>query len=389
MQTYIKNFLEHQQQKNLLRDLKIINKKNNVEITVGNRKYIDFSSNDYLSLSNHKYLINKSIEFTERYGTGGNASRLLSGTMDYHILLEEKIAELKDKGTGLIFGSGFIANTSIIPALVGKDDVIFADKFVHASIIDGIILSRCKFFRFNHNDINHLETMMKLHRHKYKNSLIITESVFSMDGDIASLKDIVDVKYKYNSLLYVDEAHATGVFGKKGAGIIEKFGLTDDVDIIMGTFGKALGSYGAYITASQHIKKFLINKARGFIYSTALPASVIGASIGAIELLSKEPARRKQLLENSNYLRDKLQEANIEIEGESQIIPVIIGESKKAVLIAELLQERGYFILPIRPPTVPIGTARLRLSLNYGHSKNILKKFIQDFLEIYETEIKK
>ena len=157
----------------------------------------------------------------------------------------------------------------------------------------------------------------------------------------------------------------------------------------MGTFGKALGSYGAYITASQHIKKFLINKARGFIYSTALPASVIGASIGAIELLSKEPARRKQLLENSNYLRDKLQEANIEIEGESQIIPVIIGESKKAVLIAELLQERGYFILPIRPPTVPIGTARLRLSLNYGHSKNILKKFIQDFLEIYETEIKK
>ena len=389
MHNFINTFLKEQENKNLLRRLRVINKKKDVVLKINNKSYIDFSSNDYLSLSGHKALIKTAKRYTAKYGTGGNASRLLSGTMEFHIELENKIAKLKQKESGLLFGNGFIANTTIIPALLNKRDVIFADRLVHASIIDGILLSGCKFFRFKHNDMNHLEHLLKNERKNYEKALIITESVFSMDGDIADLKSITALKNKYNALLYVDEAHATGIFGKTGAGIIEELGLTEETDIIMGTFGKALGSYGAYVVSDFALRNYLINKSRGFIYSTALPASVIGASIAAIDLLKKEPFRRKDLLSNSDYLRNSLKKFGIKTIGETQIIPVIIGDSTVAVKIAEQLIQKGYFVLPIRPPTVPYNSSRIRLSLNYKHSKKIIDKFISDFIKIYESTVKK
>lgn len=370
----IENYLKKQNQKNLLRTLFTINSKNKDEIQINNNFFSDFSSNDYLSISKHPYLKKKSKEFTEKYGTGGQASRLLSGNFEYHVLLEEQIAKLKNKEAGLILGNGYITNTSVIPALITREDVIFADKFVHASIIDGVILSRAKFFRFHHNDMNHLEELLKRERKNYKSMLIITESVFSMDGDKAPLSDIIKLKEKHNGLLYVDEAHATGIFGKTGAGLIEYLDLSDKCDIIMGTFGKALGSYGAYIATSKLIKKYLINKARGFIFSTALPPPIVGASIAGIELLEKEPYRRKKLLENSNYLRNKLIKTGLNVIGDSQIIPVVIGDVEKTIKTAKLLRENGFYILPIRPPTVPDNSSRLRLSLIYDHSIEILDK---------------
>ena len=317
------------------------------------------------------------MEFTEQYGTGGRASRLLSGNFEYHILLEEKIAELKNKEAGLIFGNGYITNTTVIPALSGRDTIIFADWLVHASIIDGIILSRSNYFRFNHNDMGHLEQLVERERNKYKNVLIITESIFSMDGDKAPLQELVELKEKYDALLYVDEAHATGIFGPKGSGLVEEAGLSDKCDIIMGTFSKALGSYGAYIATSKLMKEYLVNKTRGFIFSTALPPSVIGASIAGIELLKKEPNRREELLDKCEYFRNKLLKEGLEVSGDSQIIPIIIGDIEKTVYIAEELLDNGFYVLPIRPPTVPEGSSRLRLSVTYDHPVKALDKFVE------------
>lgn len=381
MDNYYKLFLEKQKELNLLRSLKTIEQSKDNIITINNRPYIDFSSNDYLSLADHVYVKQKSIEFTEKYGTSASASRLLSGNFEYHVLLEDKIAQLKKKETGLIFGSGFIANTSVIPALMQRHDVIFADKLVHASIIDGIILAACKFYRYDHNDMTHLEMLLKKERSHYKNVLIITESVFSMDGDIAPVDQLVELKKKYNALLYIDEAHATGIFGQTGAGIVEQYGLSEEVDIIMGTFGKALGSYGAYLTLADDLKQYLINRARGFIFSTSLPPGVIGACLAAIELLEKEPERRAQLLQKSNDLRIKLKNAGLEVTGESQIIPVLLHDTAKVIEVSRKMLEAGFYILPIRPPTVREGMARIRLSIVYNHSAETLNKMLELLLK--------
>ncbi len=382
MYNEIKDYLEEQKEEKLFRELKTIKNNDKGYIYIKNKKYLDLSSNDYLSISDHPHLIKRSMEFTEKYGTGGRASRLLSGNFEYHIMLEEKIAELKNKKAGLIFGNGYIANTTVIPALSGRDTIIFADRLVHASIIDGIILSRSKFFRFHHNDIGHLEQLVERERNKYKNVLIITESLFSMDGDKAPLKDIVELKEKYDALLYVDEAHATGIFSHTGSGLVEEEGLSDKCDIIMGTFSKALGSYGAYITTSELMKEYLINKARGFIFSTALPPSVIGASIAGIELLKKEPNRREELLDKCEYFRKKLLNEGLEVAGDSQIIPIITGDTEKTVYVAEELLAKGCFVLPIRPPTVPEGSSRLRLSVTYDHPVKALDKVVELLISI-------
>ena len=386
MNNFIQEFINKQKKQNLLRKLNPINFAPENNIIINNKRLIDFSSNDYLSLAQHPYLKQKSIEFIEKYGTSSSASRLLSGNYEYHVLLEEKIAKLKKKESGLIFGNGFIANTSLISALAQRDDVIFADKLVHASIIDGIILSRSKFFRFNHNDIQHLEDLLKKQRKNFKNALIITESVFSMDGDLAPLKDLVKLKELYDTFLYVDEAHATGVFGPDGAGLIDELRISDKVDVIMGTFGKALGSYGAYIAVSDILKQYLINKARGFVYSTALPASVIGASLAAIELLEKEPFRREQLISNSKYFKNNLIKAGIQVIGDSQILPVLISDTERTVKLSQQLIEAGFYILPIRPPTVPEGSSRLRISLTYNHSKVILDRLSGILIKYIKNE---
>jgi 8-amino-7-oxononanoate synthase len=375
-------FLQDKKEKGLLRVLRPARFRKEGKIYFKDKALIDFSSNDYLGLSTHPELREAAIKTIETLGLGSSASRLLSGDLDIHHELEKKIASFKEKETALAFNSGYQANLGIISALFGKGDAIFSDKLNHASIIDGMKLSGAKFFRFRHNDIEHLESLLRKERNNYKKTLIITETIFSMEGDKPPLKEITSLKDKYSCMLMVDEAHATGVFGEKGRGVVEEMDLAGRIELIMGTFGKALGSFGAYIACSSKLKDYLVNSARSFIYSTSLPPALIGANLASLDLVDKEPFRRQALLENSKYFRRELKKEGFKIRGTSQIVPVIFGDSESAVKISRDLQEKGYWALPIRPPTVPEGEARIRFSLTYHHTKDILEKLVDDISKI-------
>ncbi|MDD2752442.1 MAG: 8-amino-7-oxononanoate synthase [Candidatus Omnitrophica bacterium] len=382
MEKLIREFLKARKGQGLLRELKSISSRGQGRIKFSGKSYFDFSSNDYLGLSDHPYLIEQSKKAIEKFGVSSSSSRLLSGTLDLHRQLEENMAKFKKKQAAIVFNSGYQANLGIISSLCKQGDCIFADRLIHASLIDGILLSGAKFFRFQHNDANHLEALLKKERNKFKNCLIITESIFSMDGDKAPLKEFVSLKEKYQVQLFVDEAHATGIFGKNGAGLVEELGLEKQVDLIMGTFSKALGGFGGYLAASKKIVDYLVNTCRSFIYSTALPPGVIAANLASLELIKKEPQRRIQLLENAAYLHRELLNQGFVIKGESQIVPLIIGDNLRAVECAKNLQAKSFWVLAIRPPTVPIGQARLRFSLNFYQQKKILDKLIHELKKI-------
>ena len=372
----IEEFLHKREESNLLRVLHPATYKGEGFIYFNGKKYLDFSSNDYLGLSQHPRLKKAAKRVIEEFGIGCSASRLLSGDFDLHHCLEEEIAKFKGKEAGLVFNSGYQANVGIISSLCKRGDVIFSDKLNHASIIDGIIMSGAKFFRFRHNDLNHLHTLLKKERGKFKTSLIVTETIFSMEGDKPPLRELVRLKEKYDCLIMVDEAHATGIFGEKGSGVVEEENLTEKIDIIMGTFSKALGSFGAYVVSSEKVKQYFINKCRSFIYSTALPLPIIAANLESINIVKEESQRRKYLLENCRYLRRRLQEKGFNVRGCSQIVPWIIGEEKQAIYLSNLLQKEGVRAFPIRFPTVPKGEARIRFSVTYYHTRDILDNLI-------------
>ncbi|MCK5192428.1 MAG: 8-amino-7-oxononanoate synthase [Desulfobulbaceae bacterium] len=341
----------------------------------------DFSSNDYLALSLHPDLIATSRKYLEMAGAGAGAARLMSGDLTLYHELEKKIAELKGQEAALLFGSGYLANCGIIPALVGRQDVLFCDRLNHASIYDGCRLSRARLIRFQHNDLNHLEDLLKSKRGKGE-ALIVVESIYSMDGDRSPLTELIFLKEKYGCLLMVDEAHATGLFGANGGGVIEEEGLSTQVDIAMGTFGKALGSYGAYVAASGSMVDYLVNRARSFIYSTALPPAVVGASIAAIKIVQEQPELRRKLFDKVNLFKSILRQGGLEGLGSSQILPVLVGESSTALYLAEKLRRKNIFATAVRPPTVPEGTARLRFSITLHHKNDVLKKTAATLLEI-------
>lgn len=324
---------------------------------------LDFSSNDYLALSEDSALIAAASEALHRSGTGAGAARLMSGNFPVHQELEAAVAALKGQEAALLFGSGYAANLGIIAALMGRDDMIFTDRLNHASIYDGCRLAGAKIARFRHNDLDHLEELLK-NRPVKGTRLIVVESLYSMDGDRAPLRDLVRLKEQYGALLMVDEAHATGVFGRKGGGLIEEDGVAGCVDFAMGTFGKALGSYGAYVAASRQMIDFLVNRARSFIFSTALPPAVAAASLAAVRRVQEEPGLRQELHSRVALFKEALRQGGITADlGPSQIIPIQVGESGKAVVLAQRLRERGLFVPAVRPPTVPEGTARLRFSI--------------------------
>jgi 8-amino-7-oxononanoate synthase len=343
-----------------------------------NRKtLIDFSSNDYLGLADHPALIEGAKKAMEKWGTGARASRLMSGDLEIHHRLESAIAALKGKEAGLLFGSGYLANTGIIPALCGSDDVIYSDRLNHASIVDGVLLSRARFYRFRHNDLNHLEDLLKSHRSRYRRALIVVESLYSMDGDLAPVPELLELRGRYAAMLMIDEAHATGVFGVKGEGVISQTGA-DAVDVILGTFGKALGGYGAFVAVSNQMRQFLLNRARTFIFSTALPPAVIGANLAAVKLLDEEPERRSLVCELASELRRALKDdLGLNTPSESQIVPVIVGDSRSALNLAGSLRDAGFFVKAIRPPTVPEGKARIRLSVTANHSAGDVRRLLE------------
>ena len=351
------------------------------KMEIDGRTYLNFSSNDYLGLSLHPEVVSESRRYLEAYGCGATASRLVTGTLSAHVVLEEEIAALKGYEAALVFGSGFLANLGIISSLAGRSDHVFADKLVHASIIDGIVLSRANLKRFRHNDPEHLEALLKDSPASGR-KLVVTESVFSMDGDLAPLSEIASVAARHNAMTMVDEAHATGVFGPGGSGLIRQYGLEDRINVSMGTLSKALGGYGGFVACSNPLRELLVNRARAFIYTTGLPPSVVGSAIGALAVIKKAGNPGARLLERAAAFRKRLKDAGLDVlHSRSQIIPVLMGDNGRALEAAERLKSRGILAVAIRPPTVPEGTARLRLSLTLDHSEDDLERAAGEIIE--------
>ncbi len=362
-------------EKDNFRQIRDIDEKYAKYIFTGGKRLINFSSNDYLNLSTDRELIG---EFVEKYKNDNEfifssaSSRLLTGTSKIYKKLENHIASLFQKESCLLFNTGYQCNLGVVSSLVNRDDVIFSDKLNHASIIDGMKLSGTKFFRYRHLDYENLEELLKKNRNSYKKAFIISESVFSMDGDIADIRKLIELKQKYNAYLMIDEAHAFGVFGENLAGVSDENGIRENVDIITATLGKSFGAMGAFCVSNKVIIYYLINKADSFIFSTALPSVNIMWS----DFLISE--KFDFVREKSLKLRNLINEAHLYIKdgGLTQIIPVIIGENNKTVKIAQELQSKGFYILPVRPPTVPVNTSRLRLSLTSDITKEEFKTVI-------------
>lgn len=354
MQENYSEILDHLKANSHFRNIKNFDAKDEKYIFYNGQKLVNLSSNNYLGFADNKKITEEFLnEVGDKYSFGSASARLLTGTLPVYKELEDLISQLFRKEKTLLFNSGYHANVGINSCIAGKGDVIFSDKLNHASIIDGMRLSEGKFFRFPHKNMEALEKLLTRERKNFNNAIIVSESVFSMDGDIADIEKLVELKEKFNCILVLDEAHAFGVFGQNGLGVTEKLGITDKVDLIVGTFGKAIGSMGAFATGSQTLVDYLTNKARSFIFSTALPPINIAFSKWIIE--NKLP----QTLEKRQRMLSIGQKAG----SESHIIPVIIGGNKETVDTCEILFHNGFFTLPIRPPTVPEGTSRLRLSL--------------------------
>jgi 8-amino-7-oxononanoate synthase len=372
----LKKEIEKLKGRSLYRKLSAVCPQTGGRMNIDGRVYYNLSSNDYLGLSEHKTIIKAAKAACEPvFGTA--SSRLMTGSLLMHETLEGMTARFKKKEAALVFNSGYQLNVGVVSALAGKEDVIFADKLSHASLIDGILLSGARFFRFRHNDTVHLEDLLKKERGKYRDALIVTESVFSMDGDIAPLDEIVRLKKKYGAFLMVDEAHAAGLFGPTGAGVLEERSLEADTDLIMGTFSKALGSFGAYAATSSVVREYLINKCRSFIYSTALPQSVINADIAALSVVKKERYKAREVLDNAAFLRETLRAEGYKVLGASQIIPIVLGTAEEAVALSGKLRDKGYWATPVRPPTVPEGASRVRISVTYHTGRNVLDRLVR------------
>lgn len=372
MNLFLEQSLQALESKGLKRHLCSVEGSQGREIIVEGRKVLNFCSNNYLGLADDPRLHQAVLESMKREGIGSGASRLVCGNMSSHRHLEEKIAQFKGAEDCLVFSTGYMANVGIISSVFEHGDIIFSDKLNHASIIDGILLSGTAFKRYPHKDVNVLEQWLK-ESQGFKKRGIITDSVFSMDGDLAPLDKVVELAHRYDALVMIDEAHALGILGQKGTGAAEHFGVQDKIDIHMGTLSKAAGVFGAYCCGSKSLISFLINRARSFIYTTGLPPLVAAAAQRAIEIIEQEPHRRIQLQEYSDYMQRELNKMGFDtLESQTPIIPILIKDSSRAVDFSQKLLEKGIFVQAIRPPTVPPNTARLRLTVTAVHQKSDL-----------------
>ncbi len=328
----------------------------------------NFASNDYLGLAAHAKVVAAALEATHEFGAGTGASRLVTGTQAPHHDLEEQLASFKNTPAALVFATGYAASTGALQALATKDDVVLLDKLSHACLVDGARLSGATLRPFHHNDTEHLEHHLRWAREKLPQAriFIVTESVFSMDGDLALLRDIVELKDRYGAILILDEAHATGVLGRGGRGLADQLGLSHYVEVQMGTLGKALGSSGGYIAGSRALIDLLVNRARSFVFSTAAPASTAAAAAAALDIsVGPEGDQRRAKLRELATLFDPAPPAAIH--------PVILGEEQNALAAAEQLAQLGFHVPAIRPPTVPKGTSRLRVSLSAAHDAETVR----------------
>jgi 8-amino-7-oxononanoate synthase len=368
----IENRLEELKELGLYRRMRMVAGPQGPRVMLDGRRVLLLCSNNYLGLADHPVVREAAARAAMRYGVGAGASRLVSGNMTLHRRLEERLAAFKCTESCLLFGSGYLANTGLIAALAREGDVVFSDELNHASMIDGCRLARAETFVYDHLDVEHLE--WGLEEAGGRGSLIVTDGVFSMDGDIAPLREIVDLAQRYDARVLVDEAHATGVIGPGGRGTVAAAGLTDEVDVIVGTLGKALGGYGAYVCCNEQLARYLTNTARTLIFSTGPPPPSVAAALAALALLQEQPRRTERLRYNAHVLRSALLEHGFYIEGdETQIVPLVIGDAQLAMDVCERALDRGVFAQAIRPPTVPRGSARLRLAAMASHAAGELR----------------
>jgi 8-amino-7-oxononanoate synthase len=372
-------------EQNLFRQLRRVDSPQSPRIKIGGKTFLNFSSNDYLGLANDPILKQAAIKAVEKFGAGAGASRLICGSLAPFHELEESLAAFKKTEAALTFSTGYAAAIGTICALLGKEDIIVIDKLVHACIVDAARLSGAKLRVFDHNDLNDLEDILKwadkfskAESGKRKTEiLVVTESIFSMDGDVAPLREIVGLKVKYGAWLMVDEAHATGLYGKNRRGLAEELGVSDQIEIQMGTLGKALGASGGYVCGSRALVDFLVNRARSFIFSTApVPAAAAAANAGIHFLQSNEgKARRDSLWQRVKQFNSKFKIQNSKFPG--AIVPILIGNEAKTVEAAELLRVQTIFIPAIRHPTVARGKARLRVTLTAAHSSDDISRLVR------------
>lgn len=347
-------------------------------LTIDGRELVNFGSNDYLALAGDARLRAAAVRAIELEGVGGGASPLVTGHSTALAELEHRLAQFEGTARAVVFPSGYAANLGTITALAGPGDVIYADRLNHASMIDGCRLSRAEVRVYPHGDYDALATMLRADVGAFRRRLIATESLFSMDGDIAPLARLADLAEQFDCMLLVDEAHATGVFGERGRGLVEQYGLEDRVSVRIGTLSKSLGCAGGFVCGSQQLIDWLINRARPYIFSTALPPAVCAAAQAALGVIDDEPLRRQQLLTRAATLRATLRAAGWQIGlSESHIIPLIVGEPQVAVDLSERLAERGLLTPAIRPPSVPLGKSRLRISLTFGHTEAMIVRLVE------------
>jgi 8-amino-7-oxononanoate synthase len=370
--TEIADRLEELRDRGLYRRLRLIGGPQGPRVTLDGRQVLLLCSNDYLGLANHPKVRGAAAEAAMRWGAGAGASRLISGNMQPHSRLEKRLAAFKGYESALLFGSGYLANTGTIAALANEGEVVFSDELNHASIIDGCRLSRAETFVYRHGDVEHLA--WGLRKAGERAALIVTDGVFSMDGDVAPLAELTELAKAHECRLMVDEAHATGAIGPGGRGSVAAAGLSGEVNVVMGTLGKALGSYGAYVCANRETTDYLLNTARSFVFSTALPPSVAAAGLAALELLESQPDRVGRLSANAKTLRNAFADEGLEVGGsETQIVPVPVGDAGTAMELCERVLERGIFAQGIRPPTVPEGSSRLRFTVMSTHRREELE----------------
>jgi len=327
-------------------------------------------------LATHPRIAGKAAAAVRVWGTGSGASRLLSGNLSIHAELEKKLAVFKREETATVFSSGYLANLGVVTALLNEKDVVLVDRLNHSSLIDAARLSGAKLRVYPHRDVSSLDRFLAGAK-GFRRRLVLTDAYFSMDGDIAPLDKLLEVCRRHDTFLMIDEAHSTGVFGKSGRGLTEHFGLTGKIDIVMGTLSKALGSVGGFVAGSTTLREYLVNRARTFIYTTAPSPSASAAAIASLDLIQKEPRLRRKLWDNTRFVREGLAALGFSLMGsEGPIIPVLVGDTQRTLRFGEFLRQEGIFAPAIRPPTVPKGTDRIRLTVTAAHERKDLEKLL-------------
>ncbi len=374
--------LENLREKNLYRHLRTVESPQGPWVKLSGQRVLNLCSNNYLGLSSHPQVKEAAVRAIREWGCGSGASRLVCGNFSLHEALEGRLASLKSTEAALIYTSGYTANIGIIPALVSQGDFVFSDELNHASIIDACRLSQARVLIFPHNNMDSLEEKLRWasDARPAAQKLIVVEGVFSMDGDLAPLPELVELSEKYESLLMVDEAHATGALGPAGSGVVGAFGLEGRIPIMMGTLSKALGCAGGFAAGSRELVSYLINTSRSFIYTTALPIVTVATALAALDVLHGDPSLPLRLQEHASYLRGKLNRLGYNtLNSQTQIIPVVVGDAARTLEMSHHLLQEGVLGIPIRPPTVPEGTCRIRITVTSSHTPEDLDFAVRAF----------